>query len=346
MNKNLISIASLILIFAFTTAAQVLSTGGEVVDVIDGKTVIVAIPNGRVKVELQFIEVPEPGQQLHGIVKDHLRKLLIGKVVDYKPRNLYSDRTVGRVMLKGVDISQQMLRDGAAWHSPITMTGQDSAEFSIYASLESAAKNERRGVWSITGLSPTRTAKPVVVATPAKPVVQIADAKAPTRRKFGKWSDKNPLLGDVGALTNGYNAETGYGYVGTSLLGVEEATAEKAKEQRTAVDITYYYKEDPKKGRSGIFVINVVSVSKEWRFLRSNAIAVIAEGKTTVIGKPKRETKSDGERVQEMLTYEVKRSTIESIVNGGDVQIKIGDELFQPRYGLQLILNNMLEISK
>ncbi len=345
MNKHLISIASIVLIFSSTAFSQFLSTGGEVVDVIDGRTVIVAIPNGRVKVELQFIEVPEFGQQLYETVKGHLRNMLLGKSIEYRPRTLYSDRTVGRVTLKGVDVSQQLLRDGAAWHMPIAITGQDSLEFSIYASHESAAKNEKRGVWSLAGLSPMRLAKPVVTA-PAKPPVQVAEAKAPPRRNLGKWSDKNPLLGDVGALTNGYNADTGYGYVGTSLLGVQEATPDKAKEQQTAVDITYYYKEDAKKGRSGIFVISVVSVSREWRFLRSNAIAVIADGKTTVIGKPKRETKSNGDGVQEMLTYEVKRSTIESIVNGGDVQIKIGEELFQPRYGLQLILNNMLDISK
>ena len=120
MKVRLIPIVVFLLMFAFNASAQFLSTGGEVVEIVDGKTVVIAIPNGRVKVELQFVEVPEPGQPMHDTVRAHLQKLLMGKVVEYKPFRLFADRTVGRVTLNNVDVSQQMLRDGAAWLIPIS----------------------------------------------------------------------------------------------------------------------------------------------------------------------------------------------------------------------------------
>ena len=137
-----------ILMFVASAAAQ-LTIPGEVVDVIDGKTVLVAIPGSKVKVELQYIDVPEQGQQLSDTVTAHLRSLVIGKSVEYRPQVLLKDRAIGRLTIKNIDISQQMLRDGAAWHKPIDSSGQERAEFDIYASTEAAAKQERIGVWSI-----------------------------------------------------------------------------------------------------------------------------------------------------------------------------------------------------
>ncbi|MEO6051864.1 MAG: hypothetical protein ABIP78_11095 [Pyrinomonadaceae bacterium] len=63
----------------------------------------------------------------------------------------------------------------------------------------------------------------------------------------------------------------------------------------------YFYKEDERRGRSGIFVVNVVSVSKQWRFLTLNELTVTGGGKDITIGKPKRTTATDGDNLRENL---------------------------------------------
>jgi endonuclease YncB( thermonuclease family) len=64
-----LSVFAFLAIFMFVASASAqLTIPGEVIDVIDGKTVLVAIPGGKVKVELQYIDVPDQGQQLSDTV--------------------------------------------------------------------------------------------------------------------------------------------------------------------------------------------------------------------------------------------------------------------------------------
>ena len=60
--RNILPTLILALILAVSAAAQMTVTG-EVVEVIDGKTVVILIPAGKVKAELQYIDVPETGQE-------------------------------------------------------------------------------------------------------------------------------------------------------------------------------------------------------------------------------------------------------------------------------------------
>ena len=129
-------------------------TFGEVVDVVDGKTVVVMVPAGRVKVELQYIDVPEEGQPLHAVMSDHVKSLVVGKSVELQTKGFTRDKLTGKLILNGVDLSQQLIRNGAAWHIPFERSGQNRAEFDAYAESESLARMEKRGVWSVTGLEP------------------------------------------------------------------------------------------------------------------------------------------------------------------------------------------------
>jgi endonuclease YncB( thermonuclease family) len=344
MKVRLIPIVVFLLMFAFNASAQFLSTGGEVVEIVDGKTVVIAIPNGRVKVELQFVEVPEPGQPMHDTVKAHLQKLLMGKVVEYKPFRLFADRTVGRVTLNNVDVSQQMLRDGAAWLIPINTSGQDKNEHSLYSTMETAAKGEKRGVWSMTGLKPAwefRAEKNTERSQSQNTYRQTA-AK-PRSKQPGYWGDVNPLIGDVGALSHGYNAGKRLGYVSTMFGGVEQTEDDKANNRVMALDITYHYKEDTQSGRDGLFVITVISNSNTPRFARNNDL-ILMEEKPILIGKAKRTVSSGENRIRETLTYTVQRSAIEKLVNG-TANLSIGGHLVQPRSFAYSILHNMLQIS-
>src|SRR5690606_17613651 len=106
----------IVLILTAISAYPQRKFGGRVVEVIDGKTCVIELAAGRVTAVLQYIEVPEQEQPLYQEVKDHLQKLVLEKQVEFLPRIVMKDRTVGQLLVKGVDISQQMLRDGAAWY--------------------------------------------------------------------------------------------------------------------------------------------------------------------------------------------------------------------------------------
>ena len=334
---------------------------GKAVDVLDGRTVVIDLETGKLTAVIQYIEVPEPEQPLHQVAREHLRKLVQGKFVDFQPQGIVPKKTFGQLYLNGVDIGQQMVRDGAAWHAPAAKTGQGAVESTAYDSNQAQAKAEKRGIWSIPDLKPAwqfraeryesmRRQEQLLleksfVNTGGTQTALKGSAK-PANRVPGTWGDANPALKNVGALMNGYNAKTKTGYIGTSLLGVDDKDKE-GEQTKTAVDITYVYKENGRTGRKGIFVVSVESISREWRFLKFSDLVVMADETKIVVGKAKRSTFRDSDMVRERLTYEVKRDTIEKIANGREVVIKVGEYVIRPEnQALQLLLYNMLQVAE
>jgi endonuclease YncB( thermonuclease family) len=125
---------------------------GLVTQVVDGRTVMLDTGSGPVAVQLQFIDVPEPEQPFHTVVRDHLAKLTVGKRAEFVAARMVGGRMVGRVTVDGVDLSAQLLIDGAAWHEPQAQSGQPQPEAAEYAAHEGSAKEAKRGVWSIAGI--------------------------------------------------------------------------------------------------------------------------------------------------------------------------------------------------
>ena len=333
-----------IAITAYASPAQ-MKNSGEVVDVVDGRNVTIETPTGKITIELQHIEVPEPEQPLHAVVKDHLKKLLLGKTVQIHTYGFSRGKARGLLYADGVDVAGQMLRDGAAWHMPKQVSGQNAADYDVYAGLESLAKQEKRGVWSVAGLVPAwqfrsdkaemaRASSPRVSPGAAPPI-------AGKTKRSGPWSDTNPWLKDPGGLVHGYNAASRTGYLATTLLGVREN--EKQTEATVGIDIAYRYTELGEKGRKGIFVVTVMSPVNDARFLKSNVLTVQVDGKNHVIGKAKRETSGIRSGELEKLTYEVDKPTIEKMTNGAVVVVKIGEYSIRPTTGLQMLLLTMLQ---
>ena len=341
MNYKRILLATTFVAVLVTGAAAQLGTGGEVVDVVDGKTVIVAVPSGRFTVELQYIDVPETAQALHGVVKDHLRKLVLGKSVELRTKGFTPGKATARMMLSGVDVSQQMLRDGAAWHVAIELSGQRRDEFDTYAESEALARKEKRGVWSVAGLEPAwqfrAKAKQVVMNQPVRST--SVDSKTVATRK-GYWTDKNPWLKDPGILINGYNAASKLGYIGTPLLGV---TDEHLKPfEKLAVAITFHYTEKGQKGRDGHFLIRILSSGGEGRFGKVTP-SVHVDGKNYPMKRERREVKEDVYGGSERVTYRVEKATIDKMANGAQVYIAFGNYHLTPKnIFLQMLLYNML----
>jgi len=125
---------------------------GTVSEVIDGQTAVIEMNGTKMTVRLQHIGTPGADQQLHSAVRDHLSKMVLGKVVDFKPVQISGKVAVGKMTLDGVDVNMQLIRDGAAWHEPVKSSGQLPAEAAEYENNQLLARQEKRGVWSVAGL--------------------------------------------------------------------------------------------------------------------------------------------------------------------------------------------------
>ncbi len=351
------SILFAIAAFGVSITAQGRMTG-KVADVIDGRTVTIDNGGRMIKAEIRYIEVPEPEQKLSSTVREHLEKLTLGKMVEFRPHGFAGDKVFGQLFIGDLDIAVQMLRDGAAWHVPADRSGQGREESETYNQNQVLALLEKRGVWGISGLKPawefraekaerTRLAsvekKPSSAPVNSDQAISDASRKRPARAA-GFWSDTNPWLTNPGPLMNGYNAASKTGYVGTSFMTVKEQEGQPL-DQKTAVDVTYLYKQTEGKGREGSFVMTVVSTAGQERFLKANNITVIVDEKNYPVSKPKRTMTNEGGKIVEKLTYEMNKATIERIVFGGEVFVKIGDYMVYPTSGFQLLLYNMLQVA-
>jgi endonuclease YncB( thermonuclease family) len=129
---------------------------GSVVEVLGTDTIAVVeeTRNTRFVLKLQFVDGPEHTQPLYDVVKNHLTKLALNKLVFFEMNSLSTGLVNSRVTLNGTDLSLQMLRDGAAWYSVPYSNSHRADERAVYLETETQAKNEKRGVWGIAGIRP------------------------------------------------------------------------------------------------------------------------------------------------------------------------------------------------
>jgi endonuclease YncB( thermonuclease family) len=137
-----------ITLLGFCNEVRAASFYGKVVEINDGDLITVSNQNRPVKVRLLGIDAPEPGQPFAEIAKQHLKDLVMDKMVsvEYSSLGVHSS-VVGKVILDGIDICAQMVRDGAAWFDINNNSRLSDLERQVYVQSEAAARNERRGVW-------------------------------------------------------------------------------------------------------------------------------------------------------------------------------------------------------
>ena len=232
-----------------------------------------------------------------------------------------------------------MLRDGAAWHVPAHLSGQDETEFQLYASTETAAKNERRGIWGVPDLKPVWE-MPARSSNLAPTSGSVASRSSSKPR--GVWGDKNPRLGNIGPLVNGYNARTRAGYLSTSLLGID--LKDTAFDGKLAIDITYFYHENDGPGRTGLYVFTIASQSPKVQFLRDNNLWLIMGDKKLNLGRAERTATNDGLASHETLKYKMSKETLEKLVNNDEAHLLIGNEMIVLT-GVRYMLYNMLQLT-
>ena len=335
-----------ILAFVVSASAQ-MSLAGEVTDVIDGRTVVVSIASGKIKVQLQYIDVPETGQELHDIVKEHLRGLVAGKTVDYRPRNILDDRMIGQITLGNVDLSQQMLRDGAAWHIPSKVSGQELGEYQLYASIESATKTEKLGIWAIAGLKPAwdvRAENKEKARREEEESWISSYSKSSAGNSSRNSRNSNPAFRNVGALLDRYDPESMTGLLSTSYMPIEVGKDQEIVE-RIGIAITYYYEEGESKKRKGSFVVSVAFLSKKVQFAGNNELTIWDNGKITVVGKPKRFVSVKDDGVHETLAYGISRLMLERAAGNDGVFMKVGNNVIHLTGGRYLVYN-LLQVTQ
>lgn len=369
--KNLKSffLIALTLIIANTVFAQS-RIGGRVVEIVDGKTVVIEMQNrSRIVVELQYIEVPEAGQPLHQIAKEHLRVLVFDKIIEFRGRGLRKTTTIGQIFLKGVDISQQMIRDGAAWYAVLEKSGQDAAESEIYQSNEAQAKSEKRGVWSIENLKPSwqiraeaeenrRRQEKLALEKAVKEMAFVEEMKQQqkpaVKRQLNSESQlwaassaniKMPAnMKMVGGLMVGYDPAIKVGLVATPMLKMD--VADSSGKQAVTVQIIYlYYDGNENKGRQSNYLVFVESESKDFKFLKYNELIVTADNQKIVIGKARRTARKNEYGVKEGLEYEVKKNDFAKIGNAKNLKIKVGTYSRELGGEVQMLLHNLLQTS-
>lgn len=345
-----------LLIFSAQFAFSQTKLNGKVVEVIDGKTVVIEVSEtkNRFTGELEYIEIPEPEQQLSQTVKEHLQKMLLGKDVEFVARILQEKKLVGKVYLDNVDISQQLLRDGAAWYAVLEKNRQDTAESETYQIIEAQAKLEKRGIWGVENLKPawefraekikaekakleTANKKPEVAETPQP-------KKKPTvvPKKFPNWleSQKYESTNNIGGLMVGFNSKDKSGFVASPQFKIE--IADKNNSLKAEIAVAYFYKESEKKGKESYYLFGLESESGEWKFLKTNDLIIFADNEKINIGKANRIAVEENGKFKETLTYKIKRTIVEKVANAQKVEFKIANYAGKMDDDLQTIVKNLL----
>ncbi len=130
-----------VLFCPFSLFAQI---QGKAVAISDGDTFTLLTNDQRqLKIRLYGIDCPEKGQAFGTKAKEKLSELIFGKDLTVTDRGLDRyGRTLGIVFHGGLNICEEMIRNGFAWH----FIRYDNNK--VWDILEEQARKERLGLWS------------------------------------------------------------------------------------------------------------------------------------------------------------------------------------------------------
>lgn len=140
--------AALVLPLMCLTAGAAQLTG-KVIGVLDGDTIEVLDSNKHPhRVRLAGIDAPEKVQPFGQRSKEHLSDLLFSKkvAVEVGKTDKYG-RTVGKVLVSGVDANLAQVAAGFAWHYKEYASEQPPGDRAAYAQAEESARASHAGLW-------------------------------------------------------------------------------------------------------------------------------------------------------------------------------------------------------
>lgn len=114
----------------------------KVIGISDGDTFKVLYKKQEFRIRLNHIDAPEKSQNFGKKAKEYASNLCFGKNVriTWKKKDRYQ-RILGEVFLNEININQEMVKAGYAWHF------KQYSKDPIYANLEIQAKKNKRGLW-------------------------------------------------------------------------------------------------------------------------------------------------------------------------------------------------------
>jgi micrococcal nuclease len=131
-------------LFLLSMVAVAAQISGKVIAVSDGDSfTILAEGNSKLKIRLHGIDAPEHGQDFSKRSHECLKQLIIGKAVQVDKRNIDRyGRTIAVVFVNSINVNEEMLKAGMAWHY------KEYDKTTRWAALEQNARNSRVGLWS------------------------------------------------------------------------------------------------------------------------------------------------------------------------------------------------------
>lgn len=141
-------LVAILLVVANGAHADILS--GRVVAIADGDTLTVLDASNRQhKIRLAGIDAPEKKQPFGDRSKRHLAQMVFNKAVtvEWNKQDRYG-RTVGKVMVNGVDANLEQIKAGMAWWYEKYRREQSERDQYLYSIHEQEAKGRRAGLWA------------------------------------------------------------------------------------------------------------------------------------------------------------------------------------------------------
>ncbi len=142
-----------VLLAAQGNAQAITTLQGKVVGIADGDTItIFDMANKQQSIRLQGIDSPEMRQDFGEQAKQNLANLIYGRqvTIEYSKRDNYG-HILGKVLLlDGLDVNLEQIKDGMAWHYKQYEDEQLKADRKTYARAEREAREARRGLWADT----------------------------------------------------------------------------------------------------------------------------------------------------------------------------------------------------
>jgi endonuclease YncB( thermonuclease family) len=144
--KSIFLTLALYLGLGFTCAETIV---GNVVGVVDGDTVTV-LDADKVQhnIRLSGIDAPEKAQPFGQRSKENLSNWVFNKqvTVEIGKTDRYG-RSLGKVLVEGVDANLEQVKAGFAWHYKAYEREQPAEDRKVYARAEAGARAARAGLW-------------------------------------------------------------------------------------------------------------------------------------------------------------------------------------------------------
>ena len=134
-----------LILLTLSTLASAADVTGTVTAVYDGDSLtITTAEKQRVKVRLSDIDTPERKQPYGTEARQALQALALNQIADVTVETIDRyGRTVGRVVVNGMDVNAELVQQGAAW--VYRKYSHDAALLRI----EQEARDAQRGLWAL-----------------------------------------------------------------------------------------------------------------------------------------------------------------------------------------------------